>query len=252
MPVDHHHPLVGEDEAVVPPVGDPPGDPAHDGEPEQHRDGGQRADVPPGEEAGEVAEHEGRRDADEDRGGEVDPVPLPLAPVALGGEEVAGDQRARLVLQRQDPAGAEPVVAGRVLPRRRFAADHPAETGGQGRREEAEPRTQLEELAGPVVDDRRQLLGPDPGARGVLVAQPGRPGHQLAAQPRRQVGHLVDDQPQHDRQDDFRGAHRWRCPPAGSAACRPKPGAGRGRGGGAAAGATACCRAASAPVGVRR
>ena len=60
-----------------------------------------RADVLPGEEAGEVAEHEGGRDADQQRGGEVDPVPLPLAPVALGGEEVAGDQRAGLVLQRQ-------------------------------------------------------------------------------------------------------------------------------------------------------
>jgi hypothetical protein len=36
----------------------------------------------------------------------VDPVPFPLTAVALGGEQIAGDQSGRFVLEREHPPGA--------------------------------------------------------------------------------------------------------------------------------------------------
>ena len=70
----------------------------------------------PGQEAGEVSEREGGAGADAERAGEMDPMSLPIAAVALGGEEIAGDQCGRLVLQRQEPArAAAPVETGEVV-----------------------------------------------------------------------------------------------------------------------------------------
>jgi hypothetical protein len=58
----------------------------------------------------EVAEEECRGGADADRLGQVDPVPFPLAAIALGGEQVAGDECGGLVLQGEEAARAPTAV----------------------------------------------------------------------------------------------------------------------------------------------
>src|SRR5690606_12209790 len=94
--LDEHDALVGEDEAVVVPLGDVPEHPAHHPDPDDDEHGETGRDVCPGEVAGDVAQHEGSDDADGDPLDEVDPMPAPLAPELLGREQVPADEVARL------------------------------------------------------------------------------------------------------------------------------------------------------------